>query len=45
MYEFGVHHENNGMVLIIFGYNYADACRRAKIAPACWVVDYQEYVD
>lgn len=45
MYEFGIHHKHCGMTTIIFGYNYTDACRRAKKDPTLWVVDYQEYVD
>lgn len=45
MYEFGIRHKHCGMTTIIFGYNYADACRRAKKDPTLWEVDYQEYVD
>ena len=45
MYEFGIHHKHCGMTTIIFGYNYADACRRAKKDPTMWEVEYQEYVD
>ena len=45
MYEFGITHRHCGMTTIIFGYNFADACRRAKKDPKLWEIDYQEYVD
>lgn len=45
MYEFGIRHKHCGLTTVIFGYNYADACRRAKTDPALWEINYQEYVD
>jgi hypothetical protein len=45
MYEFGIRYKHCGMTTVIFGYNYNDACRRAKKDPELWEVDYQEYVD
>ncbi len=45
MYEYHIHHIHCGMTTIIFGYNYADACRRWNIDPKLWVVDLQEYID
>ena len=45
MYEFGVHHRYCGMTTIIFGYDFYDAGRRAKLEVNLWEIDYQEYVD
>ena len=45
MYEFRIIHLTNKNERIIFGYNKADACRRAKLDPAEWDVTDVEYVD
>ena len=45
MYEFGIRHKHCDLTTVIFGYNYTDACRRAKTDPTLWEIDYQEYVD
>jgi hypothetical protein len=45
MYEYTIVHRNTNATEIIFGYNYADACRRCKVDPTLYdVIDY-EYVD
>lgn len=45
MFEFGITniktHETNTM----FGYNIADAYRRAKLDMTIWHIDYVEYID
>lgn len=45
MYEYRVIHIHCGKTTIIFGYDFYDACRRAKLDPKLWEIDYQEYVD
>jgi hypothetical protein len=45
MYEYEITHIRCGMRAIIFGYDFYDACRRAKTDPKVWKIDSCEYVD
>ena len=47
MYEYGLIHHTTGEHKVIFGYDYANACKRANINPAdpSWELDYSEYID
>lgn len=45
MYEFDIKHKHCEMTKIIFGYNFEDACRRAKIDANIWIIIDQEYID
>lgn len=45
MYEYGISHKHCGMRTVIFGYNFADACKRAKIDNTLWHIDYCDYID
>ena len=45
MREYGVANKNNEEKTILFGYNFADACRRANTNPDEWEVEYEDYVD
>jgi hypothetical protein len=45
MYEYQIRHKTTNKNTIIFGYNYADACRRWKIEPEEWTIELQEYID
>ena len=45
MYEFGICHIHCGATTVIFGYDFYDACRRAKKDPDLWDVTYMEYAD
>ena len=45
MTEYGIYNIHTDEEEIIFGYNFTDACRRAKLNPNDWEVIYREYVD
>jgi hypothetical protein len=45
MYEYKVNNKHCGMSTHIFGYSFANACKRAGFDPNLWEVEYQEYVD
>lgn len=45
MYEYEITHNNCGMRTFIYGYNVADAFRRAKKDPALWTVESADYID
>lgn len=45
MYEYGIYNIHTDEEEIIFGYNFADACRRAKLNTDEWEILYREYVD
>lgn len=46
MYEFEIFHPEIKKSRIIFGYTYADACRRANVSnPEEWSIEYAIYVD
>ena len=45
MYEFGIYNITTCENEVVFGYNFADACRRAKLNPQEWKVEYMEYID
>ena len=45
MWEFEVEHIETGERIIIFGYNYANACLRSNLNPKEWIVLIQEYID
>lgn len=45
MYEYHIIHRENQQIEIIFGYDYADACRRHHIDPKDWFVQIAEYID
>ena len=45
MCEYGVINKTNEEKTIFFGYDFADACRRAGADPTVWKVEYEDYVD
>ena len=46
MFEFEIFHPEILKSRIIYGYTFADACRRNNvIAPNEWIVIYQYYID
>lgn len=45
MWEFEVQHIVTGEIILIFGYNFSDACRRSKLSPNEWDVLLQTYID
>lgn len=45
MFEFGIRNIHTGEEDIMFGYNIADAYRRAKLDTNEWHVTYCEYID
>jgi hypothetical protein len=45
MYEYGIIHIDTNRRTIIYGYNFYDACEKARIKPQDWEIDYCEYVD
>lgn len=46
MFEFEIFHPEILKSCIIFGYTFADACRRNNIiAPEEWIIVYQYYID
>lgn len=45
MFEFGITNIKNNETAVIFGYNIADAYRRAKLDMNEWHITYCEYID
>ena len=45
MVEYEIEHKGTGEIRYIYGYNWEDACRRYKILPYEWSVNYSIYVD
>jgi hypothetical protein len=45
MYEFTIMNIHDNTERIAYGYNFADACERAKLNPVDWVMLDYEYVD
>ena len=46
MFEFEIFHPEILKSRIIYGYTFADACRRNNVvAPSEWIVVYQYYID
>lgn len=45
MKEFYITNIHTNKENIVFGYNSADAFRRAKLNPNEWTIDWVEYVD
>lgn len=45
MYEFEIYNKTTFEETIIFGYNFADACRRANIKATEWHCVSRVYVD
>ena len=43
MFEFGIFNGNTAEV--IYGYNFADACKRHNLNPTDWAVEYMEFID
>lgn len=45
MYEYGIYNTKTNEKDVVFGRTFGDACRRAKLDPENWEVNYQYYVD
>ena len=45
MIEYEIENKGTGELRYIYGYNWKDACRRYKILPYEWYVNYSVYVD
>lgn len=45
MTEYGISNIHTNEENIIFGYSFADACRRAKLNVDNWEIIYSEYID
>ena len=41
---FTIEHKYCGQIKIIFGYSFADACRRNNINPVLWDIMFTEFV-
>lgn len=45
MYEYEIRNIHTNEETIIFGYSFADACRRSKLNPSDWECWMQTYID
>lgn len=45
MYEYEIKNKTTNEIDYIFGYSFADACRRSKLEPDEWVMLGRDYID
>lgn len=45
MLEYGVYNLHTDAEMIIYGYSFADACKRAKLNPGDYQIIYMDYID
>ena len=45
MLEYGIYNLRTDEEMVIYGYNFDNACKRAGLNPEEWQIIYREYVD